>query len=153
MLEDSSTDNLKLSGLPVGAYPKRVTAGFRRDPASLAPPAFFHQATSPLQVAHAGHCGTPCEAIVRDAVTVHLAHPDVAAGSSLNGTRSMSVGVAAKPPDESFRRLETAPLDSLSPYALPYGPRSSEEGAQRMWQRDSMAYAMIGLLTDSARCS
>ena len=133
VLEHSSTDIPKgfgLPGLPVGAYPKRVTAGFRRDAPSFAPPAFSHQATSPLQVAHAGHCGTrPCETISRDVVTVHLAHPDVAAGSFLNNTGRMSVGVAAKPSDESFRRLETAPLDSLSSYALPYRSRSSEEGA------------------------
>ena len=51
-----------------------------------------------------------CEAIARGTVTVHLApSPDVAAGSSLHSTGRMSVGVAVKPPDENFRRLETAP--------------------------------------------
>ena len=54
---------------------------------------------------------------------------DVAAGSSLNSTGRMSVGVAVKPPDECFRRLETAPPDSPSPSALPYRLRPSEEGA------------------------
>ena len=47
--------------------------------------------------------------------------PDVMAGSSLNNTRRMSVRVVAKPPDESSRRLETTPLDSLSSVP-PYRP-------------------------------
>ena len=56
------------------------------------------------------------EAIARDAgiaVSDHrLAYsPDAAAGSSLNGTGRMSVGVAVKPPDESFHGLETTPPD------------------------------------------
>ena len=53
---------------------------------------------------------------------------DVGAGSSLNRTGRMSVGVGVKPPDESFRRLETAPPNSLSLSALPHRPRSSEGG-------------------------
>ena len=100
------------------------------------PPAISPLATSPYGsythtlVVTAGH--TPCGTIAQDAVIVHLAYSlDVTAraGSSLHSTGRMLVRVAIKPPDKSLCRLKTAPPDPLSPSALPFRPRSLEEGA------------------------
>ena len=100
---------------PVEAYPYKGPCWHLAEKKPLSPhpppPSSNQRVTGRARtpfVVTAGY--TPCEAIARGSVTVHHAHsPDVAAGSSLHSTGRMSVGVAVKPPDESFRRLETTP--------------------------------------------
>ena len=132
-------NNPKGFGLPGGAYPKRVTAGFCGEKASLSPPASSLLVTDPLRVVHAHPLWSLQDTLPArrlpgtQSLSRHVGErfaysPDVTVGrGSMNSIGRVLVGVAVKPPDESFHGLETAPPDSLPPlhYHTDSNPRRS----------------------------